>query len=153
MSDTPETEALDAKIVQLLADAIKNNTPLSEMIGVVITMHVNLQKKLEHERNEARFSAEHRKHLLDGCQFHREKAEAERDQLKQELQAAHMQIDLDKKSDEERDQLRKVTDELARHLNIHQETCPGPVDSFDASGAALNNYNSLPHVIERNKAK
>jgi len=121
MSDTPETEALDAKIVQLLADAIKNNTPLSEMIGVVITMHVNLQKKLERERNEAREQVE---------------------QWKKRFQYSSIECSF---AIEERDQLRKVADELAAELQY------GPVAGCNPK--ALKAYNSLPHVIERNKAK
>lgn len=41
--------------------------------------------KLRAELAEAKFSAEHRKHLLDGANFHREKAEKERDQLRANL--------------------------------------------------------------------
>lgn len=122
MSDTPETEALDAKIVQLLADAIKNNTPLSEMIGVVITMHVNLQKKLEHERNEARAQHEHWRKAHGHCSASREVLIAERDQL------------------------RKVADELESDLKSMHNT-------YGFTSDSLESYNSLPHVIERNKVK
>lgn len=72
------------------------------------------------------------------------KLERERNEARRELQAAHMQIDLDKKSDEERDQLRKVADELAKECLECHELC---------SYSALQHYNSLHHVIERNKAR
>lgn len=40
-------------------------------------------RTLERELGEAKFSAEHRKHLLEGAVFHREMAELDRDQWKE----------------------------------------------------------------------
>ena len=136
MSDTPETDAL---IEEIRSKPSKGGC-----------IPKDFARKLERERDEAKRLYSNAQALARILVGQREVVIAERDQLKRELQAAHIQRDLDKKSDEENNQLRKVADELAKH----DECCHGPGRNLVCGRCnALIAYNSLPHVIERNKAK
>lgn len=146
MSDTPETDAKACRTA--FSDGFHSVESCPADKGSWVD--IDFARKLERERNEARARGDTYGQKYAACILEREKLKAELKQMSMCLDASN---DARSMIGNERDQLRKVADELAMHLNIHQETCPGPVDSFDASGAALNNYNSLPHVIERNKSK
>lgn len=77
----------------------------------------------------------------------RDQLRTEVEQLKRELRAAHMQIDLDKKSDDEVEQLRKVCDALRRFTgfdSVHWRCNAGECAACDALAA----YSQLPHVIK-----
>lgn len=140
MSDTPETNS-------------KVWYGSSDVMGNIPTKHTNEQyveadfaRKLERERNEAR-------------------AESERMR-----QAGNLESRIFSKVEAERDQLRKVADELAKaaddFLSIRNES-KGVIgwhpngdiltweecESVGDLEVALNNYDLLPHVTERNKAK
>lgn len=85
------------------------------------------------------------------------KLERERDETRNELEAAMMELGYAKSRQaellKERDQLRKVVDELAWRLRDRQVMLLG----HDPKGCpcdpckALERYNNLPHVKERNK--
>lgn len=75
MSDTPRTDA---------------EPPVYD--GFPSTVSRDFARQLERELVEVKFSAEHRKHLLEGAIFHREKAEQERDNLREALVYIHGSI-------------------------------------------------------------
>jgi uncharacterized coiled-coil DUF342 family protein len=78
------------------------------------------------------------------------KLERERDHAKLETKAYCVAIEHLTNSlatlSKERDQLRKVADELNRVLEIVNST-----NGYQIADDAIESYNSLPHVIERNK--
>lgn len=141
MSDTPETDAL--------VEEIRSKPSKGGCIPK------DFARKLERERDEAKRLYSNAQALARILVGQREVVIAERDQLKRELQAAHIQRDLDKKSDEENNQLRKVADELAEQYRHEMMSMFGHASDCDCSRCEpmTKLYNSLPHVIERNKAK
>jgi len=77
--------------------------------------------------------------------------EAERDQLRNTLRIA---VKLKLSAQEENDQLHKVCDAMIIGMNAaycEDSGCDNPV--CVNIRALINTYNSLPHVIERNKTK
>ena len=132
MSKTPETE-----------NNYFNDTP--EVNALLIELRkpcdgdrmdmISLARKLEIERDEAR------NRLVEFTRFY-------------DISAASL-----REAITERDQLREVADELANKMSfIQKQIGIGQVSHamtriLDTTLDAANSYNSLPHVIERNKAK
>jgi glutathione S-transferase len=136
MSDTIETDAIIEYLRQQFP-ATEGHIPLREKIG-----------KLERERNEARkerdcwiFNAKELQKIVNGW-------EQERSGLKL-MHKAEMKMRM--KAEAERDKLRKVCDELAYCASQLGWTSSDDVSVIRRSESAVSLYNSLPHVIERNK--
>jgi hypothetical protein len=74
---TPEQIQQEAgRLVSPLTANVKYADRLDGIVAILTE-----RERLRQELEEAKFSAEHRKHLLDGAIYHREKAEADRDTL------------------------------------------------------------------------
>jgi len=102
-------------------------------------------RRLERERDEARKTCDAYLLTIDKAKEEWKKVCAERDHyhITKNDEGARWQI-IATKAEIERDQLRKVADELASCLSL-RELDPSPKTS-----EILNNYNQLPHVIARN---
>lgn len=127
-TSTPETDALDLELFNKIQVKHASGEPLSEITKYVTSKMIELSRKLERERDAAREQLDTTKDHLDSTNTACNKAESERDQL------------------------RKVCDELSKAL---MRQIPISDQLGERKWNAINDYNSLPHVIAKkgNNAK
>lgn len=139
MSDTPETDAASQALCSVRSPQKPNGTYAS--VSVVLS---DFARKLERERNEAR----ERLAIELGSETCIKCGGKWNPSL---VESGWCIFCIQREIAAERDQLRKVADELATQLDVfHSES---PCYRECPAKTAFNNYNSLPHVIERNKSK
>ena len=143
MSDTSETDS-NVYNTGMYDPVAKCFSPKSQQVVLA-----DVARKLERERNEARDRLLEFTRFCDISAASLREAITERDQLRkevEELETRHAATMLHTQSVvDENNQLRKVADELA--MCLHNPAIFQRMESIEA----LANYNSLPHVLAKEK--
>lgn len=139
---TPETDALEKRHLQFESNSAITRVDTADLVRLIVEETYKLARKLECERDEAReWAAQLEAQMQSVCKqcFNND------DTIGLEP-FEHYVARMVKNLKSERDQIRKVADELANRMGCG---CGGDFGLCYPCCVASDAYNSLPHVIER----